>query len=136
VSDERNDARGGAGDRATSGARPEGQRSARSGSPVSPREDEKFFELSAFWRVQALWPVTVCGLIGLSALGAGAVSMAFTQRNPFARAALAVAALMTAFGLWDFRSRKGKLGGGAVLVLALWVLSIVGGLLLARTGGS
>lgn len=127
---------------AGNGGRAGGQRGANEstraalGASHTPdrREEEKFFELSAFWRVQALWPVTICGLIGLSALGAGGVSMALTQRNPFARAALAVAALMTAFGLWDFRSRKGRLGGGAVLVALLWAMSIAGGLLLARTG--
>ena len=126
---------GGAGGPGTSQGHGELQGNASNGSRDAQREDEKFFELSAFWRVQALWPVTLCGLIGLSALGAGGVSMALTQRNPFARAALAVAALMTAFGLWDFRSRKGKLGGGAVLVALLWALSIAGGVLLARTGG-
>ncbi len=99
------------------------------------RDEEPFFELATFWRSQALWPVTFCGLIGLSALGAGAVSMAFSQANPFARAALAIAALTTGFGLWDSRSRKGRLGGGAVLVALLWALSIAGGLVLARTGG-
>ena len=110
-------------------------RGAARGEQGSAREEEPFFELATFWRSQALWPVTICGLIGLSALGAGAVSMALTRANPFAQAALAVAALTTAFGLWDFRSRKGKLGGGAVLVALLWALSIAGGVLLARTGG-
>lgn len=108
---------------------------AAGGAPDPRGDEEPFFELATFWRSQALWPVTLCGLIGLSALGAGAVSMALTRANPFARAALAVAALTTAFGLWDFRSRKGRLGGGAVLVALLWALSIAGGLLLARTGG-
>jgi hypothetical protein len=61
--------------------------------------------------------------------------MALTQRNPFARLALGVAALTTGFGLWDFRSRRGKLGGGALIVAVLWVLSIVGGIALSRTGG-
>lgn len=61
--------------------------------------------------------------------------MALTQRNPFARLALGVAALTTGFALWDFRSRKGKLGGGAVLVALLWALSVAGGVLLSRTGG-
>ena len=98
------------------------------------RDEEPFFEISAFWRSQALWPVTACGVLALSAMGAGAVSMALTQRNFFARAALAVAALTTAFGLWDFRSRRGKLGGGAVLVALLWALSVAGGVVLARTG--
>jgi hypothetical protein len=116
-------------------AAPPGGPGATRGGRDARGEEERFFELAAFWRSQALWPVTFCGLIGLSALGAGAVSMALTRANPFARAALAVAALTTAFGLWDFRSRKGKLGGGAVLVALLWALSIAGGLLLARTGG-
>jgi hypothetical protein len=103
--------------------------------PKPPAERDKLFDLSLFWRESTLWPVTFCAVAGLSALGAGAVSMALTQRNPFAKAALAIAALTTGFGLWDFRSRKGKLGGGALLVAALWALSIAGGLLLARTGG-
>jgi hypothetical protein len=80
------------------------------------------------------WPVTFCVIAGLSATGAGAVSMAITERNPFAQAALAVAAFITAFGMWDFRSRKGKLGGGAVLAAVMWALSIGGGFVLARTG--
>jgi hypothetical protein len=92
------------------------------------------FDLSLFWRNSTLWPVTFCAVVGLSALGAGAVSMALTQRNPFAKAALAVAAAMTAFGMWDLRSRKGKLGGGAVLAAVMWALSIGGGVVLARTG--
>jgi hypothetical protein len=78
--------------------------------------------------------VTFCAVAGLSALGAGAVSMAILQRNPFAKAALAVAALMTAFGAWDMRSRHGKLGGGAVLAAVLWALSIGGGVVLSRVG--
>jgi hypothetical protein len=93
------------------------------------------FDLSLFWRDSTLWPVTFCAVGGLSALGAGAVSMALTQRNPFAKAALAVAALTTAFGMWDMRTRNGKLGGGAVLAALLWALSIAGGVLLAQTGG-
>ncbi len=92
------------------------------------------FDLSLFWRNSTLWPVTFCVIGGLSATGAGAVSMAITERNPFAQAALAVAAFTTAFGMWDFRSRKGRLGGGAVVAVVLWALSIVGGVLLARTG--
>ena len=100
----------------------------------SRRDDEPFFELAAFWRVQALWPVTFCAVVGLSALGAGGVSMALTQRNPFAKAALGVAALLTLFGLWDFHSRQGKLGGGALLLAAVWALSIAGGVVLARIG--
>lgn len=91
-------------------------------------------DLSLFWRESSLWPVTFCVIVGLSAAGAGAVSMAITQRNPFARMALAIAAATTAFGMWDMRSRKGKLGGGAVLAGVLWVLSIAGGVVLARMG--
>jgi hypothetical protein len=109
---------------------------AQSGDGGGPRgPGERFFDLSLFWRNQALWPVTFCAVVGLSALGAGAVSMALTQHNPFARLALGVAALITLFGLWDFRSRRGKLGGGALIVAVLWALSIAGGVLLARTGG-
>lgn len=110
-----------------------------SGARVPPRpperEDEKFFELATFWRVQALWPVTFCAVVGLAAMGGGAVAMAITQRNWFARAALVIAGATTAFGMWDFRSRKGKLGGGAVLVALIWALSLAGGVVLARTGG-
>jgi hypothetical protein len=113
--------------------RPRGRTPAQNGGDERGQE-EPFFQLATFWRNQALWPVTFCAVVGLSAMGAGAVSMALTQRNFFARAALAVAALMTAFGLWDFRSRKGKLGGGAVVVALLWLLSIAGGVLLARMG--
>ena len=97
------------------------------------RADDRF-ELSLFWRESTLWPVLVTVIGGVSALGAGAVSMALTQRNPFARAALGVAALTTAFGMWDLRSRKGKLGGGALLAAVLWALSIAGGVMLARLG--
>ena len=97
------------------------------------RADDRF-ELSLFWRESTLWPVLVTVIGGVSALGAGAVSMALTQRNPFARAALGVAALTTAFGMWDLRSRKGKLGGGAVVAAVSWALSIAGGLVLARLG--
>lgn len=99
-----------------------------------PPEAERSFDLSLFWRNSALWPVTVCVVVGLSALGAGAVSMALSQRNPFARMALAVAAVMTVFAIYDLRSRKGKLGGGALLAALLWALSIGGGVLLARLG--
>jgi hypothetical protein len=91
-------------------------------------------ELSLFWRESSLWPVTFCVIAGLAATGAGAVSMAITQRNPFARMALAIAAATTLFGMWDLRSRKGKLGGGALLVGVLWALSIAGGVVLARMG--
>ena len=99
----------------------------------SPRGIDRL-DLSLFWRESTLWPVLMCVVGGLSALGAGAVSMALTQRNPFARAALVVAALTTAFGMWDMRSRHGKLGGGALLVAATWALSIAGGIALARLG--
>jgi len=92
------------------------------------------FELSLFWRESSLWPVLVTVVGGLSALGAGAVSMAITQRNAFARAALVIAALTTAFGMWDLRSRRGKLGGGALLAGLLWALSLAGGFVLARLG--
>jgi hypothetical protein len=98
------------------------------------REVEKFFDLSLFWRNSLLWPVTFCAVVGLAALGSWAVAMALLQRNVFAWAALAIAALTTLFGLWDFRSRKGKLGGGAVLVAVLWALSLAGGWVLARVG--
>jgi hypothetical protein len=91
-------------------------------------------DLSLFWRESSLWPVTFCVIAGLSATGAGAVSMAITQRNPFARMALAIAAATTLFGMWDLRSRKGKLGGGAVIAALLWALSIAGGVVLARMG--
>ena len=57
-----------------------------------PREDRDRFDVSLFWRESTLWPVTITAIGGLSALGAGAVSMALTQRNWFARAALALAA--------------------------------------------
>ena len=131
MSDERRNSSESSAGRGRPGAKP-----AKAPHPTAAeREEEKFFELAAFWRVQALWPVTFCAVVGLGALGAGAVSMALTQRNPFARAALAIAALTTAFGLWDFRSRKGKLGGGALLVALLWALSLAGGVLLSRTGG-
>ena len=98
------------------------------------QRDPDRLDLSLFWRESTLWPVLICVVVGLSALGAGAVSMALTQRNPFARAALAIAALTTAFGMWDLRSRKGKLGGGAVVAAVSWALSIAGGLVLARLG--
>ncbi len=98
------------------------------------QRDPDRFELSLFWRESTLWPVTICVIGGLSALGAGAVSMALTQRNPFAKAALVVAAGMTAFGMWDLRTRNGKLGGGAVLAALSWVLSIGGGVVLSRLG--
>lgn len=106
----------------------------RPGSGDRRAEGERSLELSLFWREPTLWPVTLCAIAGLSALGAGAVSMALTQRNPFARGALAVAALLTAFGLYDWRSRKGKLGGGALVVVLIWLLSIAGGVALARLG--
>ncbi len=99
-----------------------------------PPERERWFDLSLFWREPTLWPVTVCAVAGFSALGAGAVSMALTQRNPFARAALVVAAGMTVFALVDARRAKGRFGAGAVIAALLWGLSIVGGLLLARLG--
>jgi hypothetical protein len=91
-------------------------------------------DLSLFWRETSLWPVTFCVIAGLSAMGAGAVSMAITDQNPFARMALAIAAATTVFGMWDLRSRKGKLGGGALLAGVLWALSIAGGVVLARMG--
>ena len=99
-----------------------------------PREGRDRFDISLFWRESMLWPVTITAIGGLSALGAGAVSMALTQRNPFARAALAIAALTTVFALYDARSRTGKLGGGAVVAALLWALSIAGGFVLARLG--
>jgi len=91
-------------------------------------------DLSLFWRETSLWPVTFCVIAGLSATGAGAVSMAITEKNPFARMALAIAAATTLFGMWDLRSRKGKLGGGALLAAVLWALSLAGGVVLARMG--
>jgi hypothetical protein len=104
------------------------------GPEPPPSGDRDRLELSLFWRESSLWPVTVCVIAGLAATGAGAVSMAITQRNPFARMALAIAAATTLFGMWDLRSRKGKLGGGALLVGVLWALSIAGGVVLARMG--
>lgn len=92
------------------------------------------FDLSLFWRNSMLWPVTFCVVGGLAALGAGAVSMALTQRNPFAKMALGVAAAMTVFAIFDLRSRKGKLGAGALLAALLWALSIAGGVVLSRLG--
>ncbi|MBM4385264.1 MAG: hypothetical protein FJ091_18080 [Deltaproteobacteria bacterium] len=99
---------------------------------LGDRDDR--FELSLFWRNSTLWPVTFCVIAGLSALGAWAVTLALTQRNPFARLALALAAAMTLFALWDARSRKGTLGGGAVVVGVIWVLSAIGGWWLAGVG--
>lgn len=98
-------------------------------------EPERGFELAHFWREPTLWPVSFCVVGGLSALGAGAVSMAITERNPFARMALAIAAATTVFALFDVRSRRGKLGGGAVVAALLWALSLAGGVVLARSGG-
>ncbi|HEU4429374.1 MAG TPA: hypothetical protein VFT98_11515 [Myxococcota bacterium] len=98
------------------------------------REERDRFDISLFWRESTLWPVTITAIGGLSALGAGAVSMALTQRNWFARAALALAALTTLFALYDTRSRKGKLGAGALLAALLWGLSIAGGFALAELG--
>ena len=102
--------------------------------PPRPSEERDGFDLSLFWRNQMLWPVTITTVGCLSAMGAGAVSMALTQRNPLARAALAIAALTTLFALYDARSRNGKLGGGAVLTAVLWALSLAGGFALARLG--
>ena len=95
---------------------------------------EPGFDLSLFWRNSMLWPVTICVVGGFAALGAGAVSMALTQRNPFAKLALGVAAAMTVFAIFDMRSRTGKLGGGAVFAAVLWALSIAGGMVLSRLG--
>jgi hypothetical protein len=103
-------------------------------APPKSSEREPGFDLSLFWRNSTLWPVTVCVVGGFAALGAGAVSMALTQRNPFAKLALGVAAAMTVFALLDMRSRKGELGGGALLVVVLWALSIAGGVVLSRLG--
>lgn len=102
--------------------------------PPNSSASEPGFDLSLFWRNSTLWPVTVCVVGGFAALGAGAVSMALTQRNPFAKLALGVAAAMTVFALFDMRSRNGKLGGGALLVVVLWALSIAGGVVLSRLG--
>ena len=99
-----------------------------------PRDEEDRFDVSLFWRESTLWPVTITAIGGLSALGAGAVSMAITQRNWLARAALAIAALTTLFALYDTRSRKGKLGGGAIVAALLWGLSIAGGFALSELG--
>jgi hypothetical protein len=100
---------------------------------LGERGDDRF-ELSLFWRNSTLWPVSFCVIAGLSALGAWAVTLALTQRNPFARMALALAAAMTLFALWEARSRKGALGGGAVIVGVIWVLSAIGGWWLAEVG--
>jgi hypothetical protein len=100
---------------------------------LGDRGDDRF-ELSLFWRNSTLWPVTFCVVAGLSALGAWAVTLALTQSNPFARLALALAASMTAFALWDVRSRTGKLGGGVALVAVIWLLSALGGWWLAGVG--
>ncbi len=100
----------------------------------TPPEKERWLDLSLFWREPTLWPVTICAVAGLAALGAGAVSMALTQRNPFARAALVIAAGMTVFALVDARRAKGRFGAGAVIAALLWALSIVGGLLLSELG--
>ena len=102
--------------------------------PPSSPASEPGFDLSLFWRNSTLWPVTFCVMGCFAALGAGAVSMALTQRNPFAKLALGVAAAMTAFAIFDMRSRRGKLGGGALFVAVLWALSIVGGVVLSRLG--
>jgi hypothetical protein len=102
--------------------------------PPPPR-GEDHFEISLFWRNSTLWPVSFCVIAGLSALGAWAVTLALTQRNPFARMALALAAAMTAFAFYDARSRKGSLGGGAAIAGAIWVLSLAGGIALSRLGG-
>jgi hypothetical protein len=101
---------------------------------AAPREERDRFDVSLFWRESMLWPVAITAIGGLSALGAGAVSMAIRQRNPFATAALALAALTTLFALHDARSRNGKLGAGAVLAGLLWGLSLAGGIWLARLG--
>ena len=129
--------------RAEGARRPVTEQPPNSGPPQPPPADGEGgaasgpgdrFELSLFWRESTLWPVMLCVIAGLAALGAGAVSMAFTQRNPFARAALALAALTTLFALYDARARKGKLGGGAVIAVLLWALSIAGGVALSRLG--
>lgn len=101
---------------------------------ASEPERERFIDLSMFWRESTLWPVTFCVVGGFSALGAGAVSMALTQRNPFARMALVVAAALTLFALFDARSRRGKIAGLATFAGVLWALSLVGGFVLARLG--
>jgi hypothetical protein len=105
-------------------------------SPPPPeRRDARLgFDLSLFWRDSSLWPVTFCAVVGLSALGAWAVAMALLQRSPFARMALAIAAAVTLFGMWDSRSRSGKLGGGAALAGVLWALSLAGGYALTQLG--
>lgn len=95
---------------------------------------ERRLDVSLFWREPTLWPVTVCVIGGFGALGAGAVSMALTQRNPFARMALAVAAATTAFALYDSRSRRGRFGAATVVAAVLWTLSVAGGVALARLG--
>jgi hypothetical protein len=102
--------------------------------PGTDRREDDRFDLSLFWRNSTLWPVSFCVIAGLSALGAWAVTLALTQQSPFARMALALAAATTAFALYDVRSRKGKLGAGAVFAGLLWALSLVGGWWLAGVG--
>ena len=97
-------------------------------------ERERWLDVSLFWREPMLWPVAFCAVVGAAALLAGAVSMALTNRNPLARGALAVAALMTAFALYEQRRAKGRFGAGAVIAAIVWTLSIGGGFALANLG--
>ncbi len=99
--------------------------------PPEPRE--RFFDVSLFWRDTSLWPVLVCAVGGFSAMGAGAVSMALA-RNPLARAALGLAALMTVFALVERRRATGRFGPGVWIAGLLWSLSIAGGFGLAALG--
>jgi hypothetical protein len=99
--------------------------------PPDPRE--RWFDVSLFWRDSSLWPVAICGVGIISAMGAGAVSMALS-RNPFARAALGLAALMTGFALFERRRATGRFGAGLTIAALLWSLSIAGGFGLAALG--
>jgi hypothetical protein len=88
--------------------------------------------LGPFLTDSLLWPVAIVLGAGLALFGAAILLLAL-ERNAFAWVALLGLLFATADGLrGDLRRRR--LGPGAILILAVWVLSILAAVAASRMG--
>jgi hypothetical protein len=72
-----------------------------------------------------LWPVLVVSVLTVSTFGAAMVTSAVWDRNVFSMAAMALLAGLTLFAL-DPDVRKRRIGPVSGLLIALWLISLIG----------
>jgi hypothetical protein len=94
---------------------------------AEPVEKEGLFDewLRSVYTDSLLWPVLVVSVLTVATFGAAMVTSAVWDRNVFSMAAMALLAGLTLFSL-DPDIRRRRIGPVSGLLLALWLISLIG----------